>query len=76
MPKVSLFVSQRQWEITEDLRRRYGGMMTRSDVMRELGLKHETPAAKWLEGVPAVAVNGRRRYRVSDIGKKIYDDSV
>ena len=76
MPKVNWCVPQRQREIAEELRERYGGMMTASDVMRELGLNHDAPTTRWLEGVPAVIVNNRKRYRVSDIASKIYRESV
>lgn len=75
MPRIIWNIPQRQREISEELRHLYGGMMTATDVMHELGFKHDSPTSKWLADVPAVKVNGRKRYRVSDIAKKIYDES-
>lgn len=76
MPKITWNIPQRQREIAEDLRDRYGGMMTASDVMRELGFKHDAPTTKWLSDVPAVKINNRKKWRVNDVAAKLHRESV
>ena len=55
----------------DDLRTRYGGMMSLADVGEELGLG-DKPTRKWLEGITAIDINGRKRYRVMDVAGKLY----
>ena len=57
--------------IIDDLYNRYGGMMTAVEVGKYLGLKHHISYEKWLRGLPIVIVNGRKRWRISDIAEKI-----
>ena len=54
-----------------DLRERYGGFMTMTDVLHELGIGSRTTAAKVLKGIPAYAPTGRKVYDVADIAKLI-----
>lgn len=72
MPRVKAFVSAAQQAIEDDLRNRYGGMMTATDVASELSLNHYSAYMAWLADVPATIVNGRRRWRVSAVAAKIY----
>ena len=72
MPRVKKFKPLAQEELENELRDRYGGMMTALDVARELGLKHHSAYTAWLSDVPATIVNGLKRYRVAVVAEKIY----
>ena len=72
MPRVKKFKPLAQEELENELRERYGGMMTALDVGRELGLRHHSAYNAWLESVPATIVNGLKRYRVAVVAEKIY----
>ena len=72
MPRVKAFVPAAQQAIEDDLRARYGGMMTAKDVGKELSLSYYPAYMDWLEDVPATVVNGRRRWRVAAVAAKIY----
>lgn len=72
MPKVNFLVPPGQLEIENDLRRRYGGMMTASSIGRELGIVDHKSYEEWLNDVPFVLVNGRKRYRVAAVAEKLY----
>ena len=61
-----------QEELENELYDRYGGMMSALDVARELGIVHYSAYHAWLADVPAVIVNGRKRYRVAAVAEKIY----
>lgn len=74
MPKVTFNIPQKQREIAEELREHFGGMMTATDVGRELGISHDASISKWLADVPSVTVNNRKRWRVSDVAAKIYKE--
>lgn len=75
MPKVRIGVPQRQREIEDDLRARYGGAMTAKDVGVELGMKHPNTYNGWLADVPAIVVNNRKKWRVADVAGKIYQNT-
>lgn len=68
MPKLVNLATK---ELAEELRGRYGGMMTFQDVMREIGVKHHTAGEKWTADIPYTIVNGRKKWRVSDVAGKI-----
>ena len=71
MPRVKFTTPPEQLEIEDDLRKRYGGMMTAAAVGRELGLTiHQYTI--WLRDVNFVMVNGRKRYRVAAVAEKLY----
>lgn len=74
MPRVKYCLPSLQREIEDDMRSRKGGMLTVSDVSRELGLADLKRCRIWLSDVPKVVVNGRPRYRGADVAKKIYDN--
>lgn len=62
-----------QKEIAAELRSVYGGMMTAADVGTEIGVKHHSAYEAFLIGVPFYVINNRKRYKTSDIAKKIYE---
>lgn len=68
MPKIGMNLAAK--EIAEELRKRYGGMMTLADIKEEKGFEHDKPARKWVEDLPCEIVNGRRKWRVSDVARK------
>lgn len=72
MPKLKTLIPPSQQLIEDDLRARYGGMMTAIQVGRELGVKHHSAYEAWLADVPHTLVNGHKRWRVSRIAEKIY----
>ena len=72
MPRVRLAVPAAQLELEDELRSRYGGMMTAAEVGRELGISDHTTYEKWLADVKFVRVNNRKRWRVADVAGKIY----
>lgn len=67
-------------EILEELANRYGGMMTQRDIAESIGCKTTGTIQSIVEGLPAYDINGRRRWRTSDIAKRIasmeVDDGV
>lgn len=72
MPRQKKFKCYEQELLEEELRARYGGMMTAAAVGQELGLLHHKSYNAWLADVPSVLVNGRSRWRVADIAEKIF----
>ena len=76
MSKVTWNIPQRQKAIEEDLRGRYGGMMTLKDIQQEITASHPYTAKAWLGDTPAVNVNNRKKWMVGDIAKKIYQSIV
>jgi len=72
MPRVKLLIPPEQQLLEDELRERYGGMMTAIDVGRELGVKHHSTYEAWLADVPHTMVNGHKRWRVSRIAEKMY----
>ena len=71
MPKLRLPL--RAQEIADEMRAVSGGMMDVEDVKRELGAKDRRTAEKFLDGVTYVVVNRRKKWRVSDVARRIYD---
>ena len=59
-----------------DLRERYGGFMTVTDILHEMGIGSRTTAAKALKGIPAYAPTGRKVYDVADIAKLIEESRI
>ena len=74
MPKIKRFVpaEQKAWE--DELRDRYGGMMTRRQIGIELGHGNNYRwVNRFVEDLRAYGVtNGYPRYKVSDVAEKIY----
>lgn len=59
-----------------DLRERYGGFMTLTDVAGELGCRSRTTARKAVRSLPAYAPAGARVYDVADIAALIEGSRV
>lgn len=74
MPRVRAFgVPQEQRELEEELRKRYGGMMTTHEISIELGKAHYNTTRSFMEGVPCRLVGKSKRYLSSDVAKRIYE---
>lgn len=72
MPKVSWMIPEEEKRIAEELRKRYGiGTLSIPQVQEELGLSRNGALA-WLKDVPALRIESRKKYRVSDIAHKMY----
>lgn len=71
MPKLRR--SSREEEIATEMRRFYGGMLCVEDVRRELGAKDRRTAERFMDGVNPINVNGRKKWRVGDVAKRIYE---
>lgn len=74
MPKLRK--RPREAEIYEELYARWGGMMTLEDIKTELGAGGRQTATRFIAGMPCVNVNALRRWRVSDVARRIYDREV
>ena len=59
-------------ERAAELRELYGGMMTLTDICKEMGHLDPKSARQWLSGVAGIDVNGRLRFRVADIAEREY----
>lgn len=66
----------RQLEIEEDIRSRHDGTLCLADVGNEIGIKFRPSIEKFVKGVPCYYINGHRRWRVSDIAKRLADLEV
>lgn len=73
VPKSNICTPQIVLDYAEDLRKRYGGLMTITDVGREIGVKDFKSIKKFLIGVPVVDVNGRPKYGVIDFARRIHE---
>ena len=49
---------------------------THSEVGRMIGKKKYESTEKFLYGIPAININGRKCYFVGDIAKKIYSSQI
>ena len=74
MPKLRR--SAREEEIATEMRRFYGGMLCVEDVRKELGAKDRRTAEKFMDGIPPINVNGRKKWRVGDVAKRIHEQEV
>lgn len=63
----------REMQIADELREVYGGMLCVEDIRQELGAKDRRTAEKFVDGIPPINVNGRKKWRVYDIAKRIYE---
>ena len=75
MPRVIWNKPSAQKALEEELRARYGGSMSFTDVQHELGFTHETPTKKWLADVPYTNINNRKRWRVSFVAEKLNNNT-
>ena len=76
MPRTKVGVPPEQLIIEEELRKRYGGMMSAAAVGRELGLNRAPGYTRWLDGLPYNEVNGRKKWTVRVVAQKIYETRV
>lgn len=62
-------------EKRENLRRRYGGLMTLADLTHELGFCSPASARKWAGeiGIPSIIVNSRRKYDTDAVARCLVD---
>ena len=65
--------SCRQLELETDIRSRHKVILTLADVGREIGINKRESVLKFLEGLPAYEINGRRRWRIADIARRLAD---
>lgn len=70
IPKLKYLDNSESKILEESLRSRYGGMLKASDIKGELGLQRAA-VAKWVKDLKYVEVNGRKKYPVAEVAKKI-----
>ena len=54
----------------EQIKKEYGAMLTIRDVMAFFGFSRSS-AERYLSGVDAIKVNGKKRYMATDLARKI-----
>ena len=75
MPKITRLTDAER-EKADELRRTFGvGALTQAQIGEELGIK-ETATHDWVRDVPHITVNGRPKYQVSDVARKIVANRV
>lgn len=73
MPKITRATDEER-KLTNDLIKRYGfGMLSYSDIAREIHASSIPTARKFMSGVPAYFPTGRPRFRAVDVAKKILE---
>ena len=72
MPRTNIGVPWAQKELEADLRTRYGGYMTKTQIAAELGMSRPTVYI-WLSGMTCYKFDRFERYSVRDVAKKIYE---
>ena len=70
MPRLRKPIPKEVEEANGELRARYGGYMTISDVMKEIGCSRPT-AKKFMTGVDSFSICGKTHYQTVDFAKKI-----
>ena len=50
--------------------------MSIKDIAEELGKVSISTAYRFVENIPCVIVNGRRRWRVSEVAKKVLENEM
>lgn len=68
------YAAEGQRMIEDELRARYGGSLTLVDIRTELGVNSAKTAQKWVDGMRKFMVNGRARYRASDVAERMFQD--
>lgn len=56
--------------LVDDIRRNYGGMLNLTAVAALLNL-HRDAARKFMDGVPAYNINGRRYWTATDVARRL-----
>ena len=75
MPRIRKAVPAACSERERELRSRYGGYMTVTDVMREIGCCRMT-AQKFMSDVDGFMVCGKKHYQTADFARKIEECRV
>lgn len=71
MPRLKMTLTPREEYTIQDIREKIGGgLLNVSAVGEYLNCTRQT-AAKWLEDVDSIRVNGRRLYQAADIARKL-----
>lgn len=72
MPKIAKFTPYAQRKLYEELRDRYGGMMTRQQIGIETGhTNNRRWQAHFVEDLKSYGDGIRRYYRTADVAEKI-----
>lgn len=73
MPRTKIGIPWEQQELESELRKRYGGFMSRAEIGKEIGKSRPT-VLKWIEGMRAYHFDKiTSRYDVRDVAKRIYE---
>lgn len=75
MPKITRATESQKY-IADELRKIYGGALTLAQVKETIGAKSANTARAWVENIPYVVINGRKKWLTSDIAKKIDDARI
>ena len=67
-------IPQTERDISDALRSMYGGMMTLTDIGQELGISHRDSIVRWITGMPCVKINGRKKWMVKDVARRINEN--
>lgn len=70
MPKVTYNLPTPDKELVSAIKKDYGGMLTLTQVCGVLGVSRDT-ARKFMQGVPAYNINGRRRWSATDVARRL-----
>lgn len=71
MARLSKKTSPQAAVLADELRKNYGGMLNLAGVKQVLGVTDDRTAKKFLEGVPHYDINGRARWMVTDVARKL-----
>lgn len=70
MPKIGR-MPERQKQFADELRNTYGGMLTLKQVGEVIGITHPQTIKKFAQDIPAVDINGRKKWMAADVARKI-----
>lgn len=73
MPRVNIYNPPGYSEIYDELRKSYGGMMTKTEIADYFGIsdKNKTILPRIVAGLPFYGESRQHRFRVADIAKRI-----
>lgn len=75
MPKVTYMSPAVDKELAADIRRNYGGMLNLTAVAKLLN-RHRDTARKFMDGVPAYNINGRRYWMAADVARRLEEVKI
>lgn len=75
MPKIERMTDV-QRVLADDLRKLYGGSMTLAQVGESIGANSPHTTRKWAADIPYCVINGRKKYLVGDVARKLGDCRV